>query len=171
MRTLLRIGLAGLVIAGIVVAGLWVLIDRDFGKSASASRPARAAARRAEPAPGARSDPRVPRFSENYIDDSGYDLAFRYSVPIADRSSLPLCYASAAGRSQRGIAAVQSLLDQLAAVRPRPPDYDHRRAMLQTFVGLLHMYDGRFAEASSWFGKAGAENLDLAREVRANLLA
>src|SRR5437870_1846471 len=36
MRTLLRIGLAGLVIAGIVVAGLWVLTDRDFGKAASA---------------------------------------------------------------------------------------------------------------------------------------
>src|SRR5205823_5303214 len=68
-------------------------------------------------------------------------------------------------------AEVQSLLDQLAAARPRPPDYDHRRAMLQTFVGLLHMYDGRFVEACSWFGKAGAENLDLAREVRANLLA
>ncbi len=43
--------------------------------------------------------------------------------------------------------------------------------MLQTFVGLLHMYDGRFTEASSWFEKAAAENRDLTREVRANLLA
>jgi hypothetical protein len=113
----------------------------------------------------------VPVFSDQYIDDSGYDLAFRYSAPIADRSSLSQCYESAAGRASRGIAEIQSFLDQLAAARPRPGDYDHRRAMLQTFVGLLHMYDGRFDEASAWFQKAGAENSDLVREERANLLA
>src|SRR5262249_32117962 len=148
MRTIFRAVLAGLVIAAVAVGAVWVLTDPNWGKSSTASRAARAPARRAEPAPRTRSDPRVPLFSENYIDDSGYDLAFRSSVPIADRSSLPRCYASATGRSERGIADVQSRLDQLEKARPRPPDYDHRRAMLQTFVGLLHMYDGRFAEAS-----------------------
>ena len=175
MKTFLRIGLTGLVIAGIVAASVWFLTDPNLGKSSPASPAARptATARRAEPV-SARypiSDPRVPLFSNNYIEDSGYDLAFRYSLPIADRGSLPQCYESAEGRSRRGLAEVLSLLDQLAKVYPRPEDYDHRHAMLQTFVGLLHMYDGRFIEASPWFEKAVAENPDLAREVRANLLA
>jgi hypothetical protein len=171
MKTCFQIVLVGLAIVAIAGACVWVLTYPGPGRPASASRSARASARRADPAPGARSDPRVPRFSENYIDDSGFELASRYSASVADRGSLAACYASAAGRSERGIAEILSLIDQLAAARPRPPDYDHRRAMLQTFVGLLHMYDGRFTEASSWFGKAAAENPDIAREVRANLLA
>ncbi len=117
------------------------------------------------------SDPRVPLFGDNYIEDSGYDLAFRYSLPIADRGSLPQCCESAEGRSRRGLAEVLGLLDQLTKVYPRPDDYDQRHAMLQTFVGLLFMYDGRFNEASPWLEKARIENPDLAREVRANLLA
>jgi hypothetical protein len=171
MRTLYRVVLASLIVAAVAVGSVWVLTDPNWGRSASASRAARAPARRAEPVPRTRSNPQIPRFSENYIDDSGYDLAFRYSAPIADRSSLLQCYASAVGRSQRGIAEVLSLLDQLEKARPRPPDYDHRRAMLQTFVGLLHLYDGRFTEGSAWFGKAVAENPDIPREERANLLA
>jgi hypothetical protein len=173
MRTLLRIGLAGLVIAAIAVAAAWVLTNPDRGKSSRASRSTAASDRSGGPGTGTgtRSDPRVPVFSDNYLDDSGYDLAFRYSSPNADPGSLMQCYASAAGRSSRGIAEVQTLLDQLTEARRKPPDYDHRRAMLQTFVGLLHMYDGRFTEASLWFGKAMSENRDLAREVRANLLA
>ncbi len=113
----------------------------------------------------------MPFFSDNYIEDSGYDLAFRYSLPIADRGSLPQCCESAEGRSRRGLAEVLGLLDQLTKVYPRPDDYDQRHAMLQTFVGLLFMYDGRFNEASPWLEKARIENPDLAREVRANLVA
>jgi hypothetical protein len=171
MKAILRFLLVGLVITAAAGAGVWVLTDPDLGKSAPASRPARSAARRAEPAPGTHSDPKIPRFSENYIDDSGYDLAFRYSLPVVDRGSLPLCYASPAGRSERGIREILAMLDQFDAARTRPPDYERRRAMLQTFLGLLHMYDGRFAEASSWFGKAIAENPGIAREERANLVA
>ena len=159
MRTVFRVMLAGLVIAA--VAG-WVQRRAELR---------RAPAPRAEPAPGSRSGSKVKLFSENYLDDSGNSLAFRYSAPIADRHSLAQCCASAAGRSRRGIGEVLSQLDQLEQARPRPPDYDHRRAMFQTFVGLLHMYDGRFTEASSWFGKAVAENPGIPREERANLLA
>ena len=56
------------------------------------------------------------------------------------------------------------MLDKLARATPRPPDYDHRRAMLQMFVGLLHMYEGRFDQAPSWFEKAVNENPDIPRE-------
>jgi hypothetical protein len=173
MRTFFRIGLTGLVIAGMVTVSVWFLTDPNLGKSSPASPAARptATARRAEPVSRTRSDPRVPLFSNNYIDDSGFDLAFRYSLPIEDRGSLPQCYESAEGRSRRGLTEVRSLLDQLAKVYPRPEDYDHRHAMLQTFVGLLHMYDGRFSEASQWFEKAGGDNPDIALEVRGNLLA
>jgi hypothetical protein len=164
-------GLAGLTIAALAGAVVWVLTGPDLGKSAGTSRSAAGSSRRKEANLGSRSDPRVPVFSDQYIDDSGYDLAFRYSAPVADRSSLSQCYESAAARASRGIADVQSLLERLAITQPRPPDYDHRRAMLQTFVGLLHMYDGRFHEASAWFQKAASENPDLVYEERANLLA
>src|SRR5690348_981804 len=100
MKTFFRILLVGLAIAAAAGACVWVLTDPGLGRSASASRPARASALRAEPATVARSDPHLPRFSDNYIDDSGYDLAFRYSAPFADRGSLAACYASAAGRSE-----------------------------------------------------------------------
>jgi len=173
-RTLLRVGrvgLAALVVAAIVIVGIWVLTDPDFGKSTSASRAAVASSRREEPGSRARSEPRSPLFSESSIDDSGYSSAFRFSAPIADRGSLAQCYTSAAGRAQRGIADLKSQLDQLAKDRPRPPDYDDRRTMLQTSIAVLHMYDGRFNEASSWFDKAATLNPDLPRELLANLVA
>ena len=168
--------MAGLIIAGIAAAGVWLLANPDFVKSTTGSRRSgTTSARRAEPVLAARlpefSDPKVPLFSDNYIEDSGYDLAFRYSLPIADRGSLPQCCESAEGRSRRGLAEVLGLLDQLTKVFPRPDDYDQRHAMLQTFVGLLFMYDGRFNEASPWLEKVRIENPDLAREVRANLVA
>jgi hypothetical protein len=171
MRTFLRIGLAGLAIAALAGGAVWILTDSQIGRLAVTSRPAAASSQRKKAGASGRSDPRVPVFSDNYMDDSGYDLAFRYSAPIADRGSLSQCYDSAAGRSTRGIADLQSLIAELAIAQPRPPDYDRRRAMLQIFIGLLHMYDGRFTDASSWFQKAMAENPDLAREERANLLA
>ncbi len=173
MKSFLRIGLTGLIITAIVAGGVWFLTDPNLGKSRSSflRRLATATVGRVTPVSHPRSDPGVPLFSDNYIDDSGYDLAFRYSLPISDRSSLPQSYESAEGRSRRGLVDVLSLLSQQAKEFPRSDDYDHRRAMLQTFIGLLHMYDGRFTEASQWFEKAAAENSDLTREVRANLLA
>ena len=173
MKTLLRIGLTGLLITTLVAVALWFLTDPDPGRSRSSSPRTQATttARRAAPASQPRSEPEIPVFSDNYIDDSGYDLALRYSLPILERGSLARCYESAQGRARRGIAETQSLLDQLAHVRPRPQGHDHRRATLQMFVGLLHMYDGEFAEASRWFEKAATENPEIAREERANLLA
>ena len=171
MRSFPRILLTGLIIAAVAGACLLVLSDPNLGKSATGSNAARASIRRPAPAPGPRSDPRIPVFSENYIDDSGHGLALSFSTPVVDRGDLNLCYESPRGRFERGISVVQSQLDQLAAVRPRPADHDHRRAMLQTFIGTLHMYEGRFVEASSWFGKAISENPDIPREERANLLA
>ncbi|MHB1560162.1 MAG: FG-GAP-like repeat-containing protein [Isosphaeraceae bacterium] len=171
MRPFPRILLAGLMIAAITAAGLLVLSDPERDRSAPGTRSARARVRPVAPASGTRSDPRIPGFSDNYIDDSGHFLALSYSAPVVDRSDLSLCYASPRGRSERGISDILSRIDRLAAVRPRPPDYDHRRAMLQTFIATLHMYEGRFVEASSWFGKAMSENPEIAREERANLLA
>ena len=173
MRTIVRVVLAGLVIGAVAVASVWVLSNPDLGKAASATRATRVPDPRAEPSAGSRgrAGSEVRLFGENYLDDSGNSLAFRYSAPIADRHSLAQCCASAVGRSRRGIAEVLSQLGQLEQGRPRPPDYNHRRAMFQAFIGLLHMYDGRFTEASAWFGKAVAENPGIPREERANLLA
>ena len=174
MRTAHRlrwVGLAALVSAAVAIPCVWILTDPDRGKSMSASRAARASAPSAEPSPASQSDPRAPLFSESLIDDNGYSSALRYSGPIADRGSLPQCYASAAGRAQRGMADLQSQLDQLTKDRKSPLDHDDRRVRLQMLMGVLYMYDGRFAEASSWFQTALAENPALPRDQRANLWA
>ena len=174
MRTslrILRVGLAGLVIAATAGSAIWVLTDPDRGKSVGAFRAGSAGARRVEPGSRSRSDPRVPLFSDNFIDDSGNSSALRYSAPIADRRSLLQCYASAEGRARRGIADLQSQLDELGKERPRPEDYDDRLVMLQTFIGILQMYDGQFREASSWFERAASDHHDLPRELRPNLWA
>jgi len=166
-----RVALAVLLIAAIVGPCVWVLTDPDFGKSAAASHTAKPSARPAESGPAGQSNPRIPMFGGDFIDDSGGSLAFRYVAPIADRSSLRQCYEAAAGRARRGIADYQAQLDQLEQAQPRPPDYDDRRARLQTFIGLFSMYEGRFSEASSWFERAVAENRALPRELRANIRA
>src|SRR4051794_34559805 len=111
MRTLPQIVLTGLFLAALAGACVCVLSGPDSGESPRDSRSASSrSARDARPAAGTRSDPEVPGLGENYIDDSGYDLAFRYSAPVLDRSSLAACYASAAGRSERGIRDCLSLL-------------------------------------------------------------
>ena len=161
MKTTQRVGrvaLAALVIAAIVGPCVWVLTDPDFGKSGRATRTAKSSARLAESGPAGQSDARVPPIGGDFIDDSGNALAFRHPAPIADRSSLRQCYEAAAGRARRGIADFQAQLEQLDQDQPRPPDYDDRRARLQTFIGLLNMYEGRFSEASSWFERAVTEN-------------
>jgi hypothetical protein len=173
MKTLLRIGLTGLMITVIVAVGVWLLTNPSLAKPrwSSGSRLTAATPDRAAPVSHPRSDPQVPLFSENYIEDSGYDLAFNYSLPISDRSSLQECYESAEGRSGRGMFDLLSRLAQQARTFPRADDHDLSRTMLQTFVGLLLNYDGQFAEADEWFGRAATENPNITREVRANLLA
>ena len=167
----LRVGLTGFVLVIIAVAGSWFLTDPDVGKRISTFQAATRSPRRPPPTSVPRSDPSLPLFSENFIDDSGNTTVARYSLPIEDRRSLTQCYKSAEGRARRGISDLQSQLDQLAREQPRPPDYQDREVMLQTFMGILHMYDGQFREAGSWFEKAAAENHELPRELRANLRA
>ncbi|MFI5454440.1 MAG: FG-GAP-like repeat-containing protein [Isosphaerales bacterium] len=170
-RRFRRVGLAVLVIAAIAVPGVWLLTEPDLGRSFSAWRAAGTSAGRTEPSPASRSEPDTPLYSESFIDDSGYSAAFRYSAPIEDRSSLAQCYASAAGRVDRGIADLQSQLDQLAQGPLSPLGNEDSKVKLQAFISTLYMYDGRFALASSWIEKALAENRFAAREVRANLRA
>ena len=69
----------------------------------------------------------------------------------------------------RGIADLQDKLGRLEDARPRPRDYEDQRARLQTFIGALFMYEGRFGESSSWFERAVAENRALPLELRANI--
>jgi hypothetical protein len=163
------VALAGLVVAAIVGPCVWTLSDPDFGKSARGSRTAKPLARVVLARPPARSDRRVPQIGDDFIDDSGNALAFRYQAPIADRGSLKQCYEAAAGRAQRGIADLQAKLGEIENASPRPRDYDEQRARLQTFIGVLFMYDGRFSEASAWFERAMAENRGLHVELRANI--
>jgi len=171
IRRFRRVGLAVLAVATVAVPGLWLLTDPDLGKSISAWRAVRNSGRWAGPSAASLSEPETPLYSESFIDDSGYGSAIRYSAPIEDRRSLAQCYASAAGRAQRGIADLQSRLDRLIRDPLGPFENDDPKVKLQAFISVLYLYDGRFAEASSWIEKALAENRSLPREVRANLRA
>ena len=156
-------------VAALAVSGFYFLTPgpkptTGFAPLKNDQKPAPSQSRAVE-----RSDPRVPLLTGHFVDDSGYDVAFRYSVPIKDRADLQKCYESAIGRSDRGIAEIETLMKQ-AELKPLPePEQQERRARLQMFMGLLHMYEGRFERAEEYFAKAEQENPTLAAQMRANL--
>lgn len=117
-----------------------------------------------------RSDPGIPTITDHFVDDSGYDLAYRYSMPITDRSDLKSCYESASGRFERGRADLQMQLDRLRESKLSGFELQERRSRLQLFMGLLHMYEGKFEEAAEWFETTTQENPLLAKQMKSNLV-
>lgn len=118
-----------------------------------------------------RSDPRVTLISDQFVDDSGYGIAFPYTPEILDRTNLDLCYKSAHDRYSKGKSEIQSQLETLENQQIKPVDFDERRSILILFMGLLEMYEGHFQEADKLFLKADEENPNIPREFRANLIA
>ena len=112
-------------------------------------------------------------FSSGFIDDSGYNLAYPYTAPITDRGSLKECLAAVPGRADRGIAELTAMLDRMKETGRRTPREAIEASRIETYIALLHMYDGRFAEADPWIARAvaTASSPGVPRELAANLVA
>jgi hypothetical protein len=109
--------------------------------------------------------PRMPLYSAGFMDDSGFMQITRFTQPVEDESSLASIAASIRGRSRRGLAEIEAELNGLESAAVQ------ERCQLQTSLGLLHLYEGSFAEADRWLAAAvetaGASGLPA--HLRANL--
>jgi hypothetical protein len=164
MKMLLRAVAFGLLCLPLAL-GLLILAT---GPASRARRTGQAGATgdAAESLPG--SERTVPLYSAGFVDDSGYRLSYRFTGPIRDWSSLAEMRAACRGRAGRGVAEFQARLSSLAA---DSPGFDEQARSLKLRIGLLHMYEGEFVEAASWFARARDEHPGLSRELRANLEA
>jgi len=136
-------------------------------------RPVRSSMR-AEAAPSVRSSmPAKPAasfrlYSDDWTDDSGYNLAVQYSLPIGDPASLGAIRAAYEGRGRRGLTR---LTEQLASLDDTGPVGRARALQLRVFMGQLEMYDGDFAAAGRQFALALEADPDCPPLVLANLEA
>ncbi|QEH35364.1 FG-GAP repeat protein [Aquisphaera giovannonii] len=162
---MIRRALGVLLTAGLLgLAASWILIGPTIWRRAGARFSAIAARGRApgstspvdvRPAAGARAaEPTVAIVSQGFLDASGYNLAYPYTAPIADRGSLAECLAAARGRADRGIAEIEGQLRLWSESGPGGAAGAIGKARLETYAALLCMYDGRFAEAEARLGRA-----------------
>jgi hypothetical protein len=173
MKTVLRLGLVGLIILATVSAALLVVTDpRVLGSgSRSRRRPGKAATIAPSPTASkceAPAEP-VPLYSEGFMDDSGFGMATVFMPTDYDRSSLEAHRKALSERSARGIASFQ---EQLARIpRGLAPQADAERAKLEMLIGSLQLHDGRFEEASRWIEQSMRDGTGLLQDVQTNLLA
>jgi hypothetical protein len=114
------------------------------------------------------SVPTIPLFSANWIDDSGYEFARTFALPVQDPSSLEEIRTTATARFTRGLAEVKRQLD---GIDRRSADGRVRATQLAIEMGLLHLAVGEFSEADRRFAEAQSIDGALPRAFWANLEA
>ena len=100
---------------------------------------------------------KVPLYGDGFVDDSGYELAARYTGPVADRGDLRQVADAIRHRNRRGIADLEATL---ARVDPSSPDAPQLLATFQYKIALLFMYEGAFDEADRWLERAAGSASD-----------
>jgi hypothetical protein len=115
---------------------------------------------------GANPGAKVPLFSEDLFDDSGYSCAVVFAAPISDPASLAQMRDSVVGRSRRGIILLEG---KLASLPPGDPTTPYHGTQLHLLIGSLLMYEGKWDEASTHFAKAQAADPARPAEFRANM--
>ncbi len=117
-------------------------------------------------------DSAVPKFSQFFVDDSGYGVAIGATPPILDRSSLKACEEALAARYTRGVTEFDRQLKEIDSSRTGvTPEVLGNRSRILMFRGLLEMYEGKFDQADAWFERAVNENPHLSLELADNLTA
>jgi hypothetical protein len=115
----------------------------------------------------------VPLYGDDFLDDSGYDLAFVSTGTIEDRSSLEQSRRAYRTRGERGIADLRAQLHRLES----EPGGGLERAMqavrLRSWIAGLCMSESRFEEAETWLTRAieDARAPGMPRGLAANLTA
>jgi tetratricopeptide (TPR) repeat protein len=93
-----------------------------------------------------------PLYSDVWVDDSGIYLASRFEQTETDPTSLAQVAAARKGRGTRAIARTEERLKQIA--QPKSDREALQAAQYQLDIGVLHMFEGRFEEAHSYFEAA-----------------
>ena len=88
------------------------------------------------------------------FEDGGYNTAVRFMAPIKDLGSLQELRESVRGRGRRALAALRADYGQLSLDTKSGSEQILKKMGLEQSIGLVHMYDGRFLEATSWLEKA-----------------
>jgi hypothetical protein len=88
------------------------------------------------------------------FEDGGYGTAVRFMAPIRDRASLLELGHAVRGRSERGIRDLLASQQRLTALTRPSTNQLLERISVEKSLGLLFLYEGRFAEAKESFERA-----------------
>jgi hypothetical protein len=107
------------------------------------------------------------------FEDGGYAKAMEYMPPLRDPTSLPELREAVRGRGRRGLAVLQPKYDKLHLDAPPTAKQLKEKLALEQTIGALEMYEGDFAQATSWIKKAleTGRALDVPATDRNRLLA
>ncbi len=104
---------------------------------------------------GKASDRKFSSFVLDKFEDGGYQTAIGFMAPIRDLGSLEELRESVRGRGRLALSALRADYDRLPALDSKPNrDQIVKKALLEQSIGFVHMYDGRFLEATSWLERA-----------------
>ncbi len=96
------------------------------------------------------------------FEDGGYGTAMKYMAPIRDPNSLQELREAVRGRGRRGLAVLRPKYDRFHLDAPPTSAQLEEKLAMERAIGFLHMYEGKFPEAASWFEKALATSRDAA---------
>jgi len=94
----------------------------------------------------------LPLYSDGWFDDSGMAIATDFEAPMSDPTSLAQVGESRKERVARGLSKFEGALSRLG--NPKSEADAVKASRLRLWIGGLHMFDGRFEEASREFEAA-----------------
>ncbi|MFO0950654.1 MAG: FG-GAP-like repeat-containing protein [Isosphaeraceae bacterium] len=156
MRRLVRFGLALMLCVGITTAALYWLTGPD---GRTRRRPGSGLLTKGPAAPGTPAPAVQGKSEEVWIDnrhfeDGGVGLANDFSGPVRDETSLEELRKSVLVRGRLGLSVMRAELALAQTGLGASPEQLLQAIGLHRSIGLLALYEGRFAEASAEFEKA-----------------
>jgi hypothetical protein len=166
MPTIFRAGLAGCLCVAAAGLGSMVLADAKssvrIGQAvkwiSGRIRSFAAGSTSLRPKSNAPPMDAFPMFSSVGFETVGFAAACRFTGPIADRGSLEQVKIANRARVGRGLDELNS---GLRSIPPNSSDRPFITFQIHATMGLLNMYDGKFAEAADRFETALAESSDI----------
>jgi hypothetical protein len=163
MRRLIRFAVAGLICIAIAAGVVVWLLDlappfwKGFGTTSRRGLDvagARGSASNGDAVLEAGRSPTTFDLVLEKFEDGGYSTAVQFMEPIKDPGSLEELRESVRGRGRRALGALRADYERLSLDTKSGREQIHKRVQLEQSIGLVHMYDGRFLEATSWLEKA-----------------
>jgi hypothetical protein len=107
------------------------------------------------------------------LDDGGYSAVRPFLGTVRDPGSLRDLRDTVRGRAARGMVTLRAQYDALLRATPPRRDYLRECIRLEKSIGLLCMYTGELAKASTWIARAREKSLarGMPRELRGELTA